>query len=83
MNKWSKIAVALTQKQRNGTQPAWSGIGGREGIVNTHHETCWVCEERRYVLLSWDRDNISEKWGEPVVNEKDVKRLKKKYLPGG
>lgn len=56
---------------------------GREGIVNTHHDTCWVCEKRKYVLLSLNMDPTSNKktWGIPIKSIKEKQRLRKKYLP--
>lgn len=85
-NKWKKIEP-MTQKQikkgKKGNQPDFSGILGREGIVNTHHETCWVCEKRKYVLMVVNMDPGHDKkaWGVPITNEKDKAKLKKKYLP--
>ena len=88
MNKWSKIE-ALTTKQikkgMKGVQPDFSDHLGREGIVRTHHETCWVCEKRKYVLLAVNMDPTNQKktWGLPIRNLKEHKRLCKKYVFNG
>ena len=79
----------MTQKQirkgKKGIQPDWSGVLGREGLVNTHHETCWVCEKRKYVLMAVNMDSKSQKqtWGQPITLPKEKAKLKKKYLPSG
>ena len=75
--------MALSNKDKKSKQPKWGGIAGREGIVNTNHDNCWVCEERRYILFTWDRENISERWGDPISDELDIRRIRKKYLPHG
>lgn len=56
---------------------------GREGIVNTNHETCWVCEKRKYVLLSVNMDPTASKptWGTPITDPREKQKLCKKYLP--
>ena len=55
---------------------------GREGIVNTFHETCWVCEKRKYVLLALNMDptNPKKTWGQPIRSAKEKMKLRKKYL---
>ena len=70
------------KKGKKGVQPDFSGVLGREGIVNTHHETCWVCEKRKYVFLSanMDPDRKKQTWGAAITNPKEKAKLKKKYL---
>ena len=75
--------MVLSQKVKKSGQPKWGGIAGREGIINTHHDNCWVCEERKYLIFTWDRENISEKWGDAITDERDIRKIKKKYLPNG
>ena len=74
------------KKGKKGVQPDFKGVFGREGIVNTHHETCWVCEKRKYVLLTVNMElgpDEKHSWGVPVTNPRDKAKLKKKYLPNG
>ena len=35
------------------------------------------------MIFSWDRENISERWGDVITEEREIRRIKKKYLPGG
>ena len=34
-------------------------------------------------MLTWDKENISERWGEAITDERDIRRIKKKYFPNG
>ena len=87
-NNWNKIE-ALTNMQikagKKGVQPDF-GVNGREGIVRTFHETCWVCEKRKYVLLTVDTDpmkKLNATWGPPIMDEYEKMCLKQRYLPNG
>ena len=73
------------KKGMKGFHPDFSGVLGREGLINTHHSTCWVCEKRKYVLLTVQMDPANknkfyEKWGNPITNYREKIMLKNKYL---
>ena len=69
-------------------QPDFSEEPGREGIVNSFHDDCWVCEKRKYVLLAVSTDPSKQNaykstWGEPITSIREKERLVRKYLPHG
>ena len=53
-------------------QPDFTEEPGRDGIVKTFHNDCWVCEKRKYTLLAVSTDpsikgGYRTTWGDPIT----------------
>ena len=79
--RWIKIAQ-WNLKENNKIQP---DIPFRHGIVKNFHTNCWVCEKRKYVLMSVNLTKIVDlkQWGEPITLRAEIRRIENTYLPNG